>query len=146
MSERSIGKQITSIARSLSRYLDNRTSHLHLSSATIPFLTYLYEHNGVHQDEMARNLQFDKSSATRAIKTLEQRGYVSREIDKTNRRKNVVSVTRLGFSIKEELYAILRHTTTQIFQDFSANEKDAYFRYTDKVNENITQMINEQKQ
>jgi DNA-binding MarR family transcriptional regulator len=141
MSHRSIGKNISSIARALSRYIDQETAHLRLSNATVPFLTYLYEHEGVHQDEMARTLQFDKSSAARAIKTLEKLGYVARETDRSNKRRNVVTVTAPGRSIQEELYEILRRSTKRIFTGFSENEIDIYFRCTDRINANINRMI-----
>lgn len=48
------------------------------SNFTIPFLTYLYEHDGIHQDILARDLQFDKSSAARAVASLEKHGYLQK--------------------------------------------------------------------
>lgn len=145
MHARSIGKLITYIARHLNRYVDRETAHLRLSSATVPFLTYLYEHNGVHQDEMAENLQFDKSSAARAVKVLEQRGYVTKVIDSNNKRRNVVTLTNRGFSIQDELAEILEQTTNRLFADFRASEIDRYFKTTQKINQNLRKMMNDQK-
>ena len=141
MTQRSIGKQITYIARALNRYVDQQTAHLNLSSATVPFLTYLYGHNGVHQDEMAANLQFDKSSVTRAVKALQKRGYVDKSVDPGNKRRNLVTVTDLGLSIKDELLEILKQTTRLAFAGFGQREMELYFQYTDKLNQNIKLMV-----
>jgi len=145
MHARSIGKLVTYIARHLNRYVDLETAHLNLSSATVPFLTYLCEHNGVHQDEMAENLQFDKSSAARAVKALEQRGYVTKVIDPNNKRRNVVTLTKLGLSIQDELSEILKQTTNRLFADFRASEIDRYFKNTEKINQNLKKMMKDQK-
>ena len=141
MNNRSIAKNISYIARGISRYLDQEAKHLKLRSATIPFLVYLYEHEGVHQDQMAQDLQFDKSSAARAVKALERLGYVNKVADNSNRRKNIITVTTLGRSVEDELYAILRQCTKQLFTGLSEEEIDFYFAYTEKVNENLSTML-----
>jgi DNA-binding MarR family transcriptional regulator len=145
MQNRSIGKNISYIARALSRYIDQETKHLQLSNATVPFLTYLYEHEGIHQDEMAKNLQFDKSSAARSIKTLETLGYIKKITDRGNKRRNIVTVTELGRGIQDELYSILRECTKHIFTGFSQEEIELYFAYTEKINKNVMKMLHTQR-
>ena len=145
MSERSIGKQITHVARYLNRCIDLKTAHLGVGSATIPFLTYLYEHDGIHQEEMAVNLQFDKSSVTRAVKALEQKGYVRKTVDPEVKRKNRLTVTSQGLGIRDELHEILRQSTREVFRGFSPGEIAFYFKFTEKINRNIERIISELK-
>ena len=141
MQNRSIGKELTFIARNLNRYLDIKTAHLHLSSATIPFLTYLYVNDGIHQDEMAENLHFDKSSVARAIKVLQQKGYVNKAVDPRMKRRNIITVTALGLSIKNELLRILESITERALKGFSADEIESYFKLTEMIDQNTQQML-----
>ncbi|ADD67843.1 transcriptional regulator, MarR family [Denitrovibrio acetiphilus DSM 12809] len=141
MPDRSAGKQISHISRSISRYLDAKVNSLNLSYSVIPFLTYLYEHDGVHQDELAANLHYDKSSATRAITALVKQGYVTRQIDKRNKRRNIINVTIKGYTIKDELILILRRTTQKLFNDFTDEEINLYFKLSDKIDKNLDNML-----
>jgi DNA-binding MarR family transcriptional regulator len=143
MPARSIGKEISYIARSLNRYLDAKTRHLNLSSATVPFLAYLCMHDGVYQDEMAADLHFDKSSVTRAITALEKRGYVNRLVDPRIKRRNLITVTEAGLSLKDELIQILSQTTERLFAGFSPEEREVYFQSTEKINQNIKLMLSD---
>lgn len=99
---RSIGKSISYISRSLGRYINLKTKHLNLGNSTISFLTYLYENDGVHQDQLAKDLQFNKSSAARAVASLAKHGYLIKTIDPQNRRRNTIKITEKALVIKEE--------------------------------------------
>lgn len=140
---RSIGKNISYISRSLGRYIDMKTKHLNVSNFTIPFLTYLYEHNGIHQDMLAKDLQFDKSSAARAVASLERHGYLTKTIDPENRRRNIIKITEKALGIKEEVYQILKQTTEKLFAGFSESQIDAYFVYTEQINLTAKAMLKE---
>jgi DNA-binding MarR family transcriptional regulator len=142
---RSIGKSISYLARSLGRYIDTETAHLKLSNAAVPFITYLYEHDGVHQDELAEQLHYDKSSAARAVSSLEKHGYVTRTTDQSNKRRNVIRTTPEAHKIKPELYKLLQETTVKLFEGFSAEETNQYFRLTKLITQNAAGMLEKQK-
>ena len=143
MGDQSIGREITYIARSINRYMDAKTRHLNLSNATVPFLAHLCMRDGMYQDEMAAALHFDKSSVTRAITALEKRGYVNRLVDPRIKRRNLIKITGLGLSLKDELLQILSQTTESLFAGFSPEEREAYFQSTEKINQNIKRMLSD---
>ena len=142
---RSIGKSISYISRSLGRYIDSEAKHLNLGHFTLPFLTYLYEHNGVHQDLLAKDLQYDKSSAARAVASLEKNGYIRKTIDQNNRRRNTIEITDKAMDIREELYQILMLTNQKLFTGFSESQIEVYFEYTERLNMAIKAMLEEEK-
>lgn len=142
---RSIGKNISYISRSLGRYIDLKTKHLHIGNFTIPFLAYLYENDGVHQDLLAKDLQFDKSSAARAVASLEKHGYLTKTPDPENRRRNTIKITEKALGIKEEVYQILKQTTKKLFTGFSESQIAAYFEYTERINLTAKAMLKERK-
>ncbi len=141
----SIGKEISYISRTLSRYLDAKTAHLGLGAASIPILTYLYDNEGVHQDILAEALQFDKSSAARAVARLEKEGYVTKRPDLSNRRRNIIRTTERARSVKREILDILRGVTEQLFTGFSEKEVALYFELSRKIHINAALMLKEIK-
>ncbi|WP_022664504.1 MarR family winged helix-turn-helix transcriptional regulator [Desulfospira joergensenii] len=142
---RSIGKKISFISRSMGRYIDAKTRHLELGNFTIPFLTYLFENNGVHQDVLAEALLFDKSSAARAVALLEKRGYVTKTPDPENGRKNIIRTTPKAGAVRAELHGILKKTTRELFAGFSKTEIETYFDLSFRIHENAVNMVKEIK-
>ena len=141
----SVGKQIAYISRTLSRYLDVKLDHLGLGSGTIHVLTCLYENDGVHQDILAEAIQFDKSSAARAVGRLEKEGYVTKKPDLTNRRRNIVRITEKALKVKGEILIILKGITEYLFIGFSEEEMTQYYELSLKINRNATLMLKEIK-
>lgn len=145
MSNRSIGKQISEISRNLSRYTDIKTGELGLTSATVPFIAYLLDRDGVHQEEMAEKLHFDKSSATRAVTALEKLGYVKRVTDKNNKRRNLIYITKKAESIRTELFSALSSLTADLFEGFSEEERESFFAGAKKIDGNLIKLLGKDK-
>ncbi len=142
---RSIGKQISTISRSLSMFMDAKAAHLGLGSATIPILAYLYDNEGVHQDVLAEALHFDKSSAARALTRLEKEGYITKKTDISNRRRNIIRTTEKARTAKQEIFHILKHITEQLFTGFSEDEVTQYFELNQKIHNNAAFMLRDIK-
>lgn len=142
---RSIGKEISTIARHMGLILDSRIAHLGLGAATIPAITFLYENEGASQDALAESLQFNKSSAARAVLRLEKEGYLTRTVDPANRRRNILLTTEKARSVKDEIYLILKGLTNDVFTDFSEADIEQYYHLTQKISTRVVQMQRETK-
>jgi len=142
---RSIGKQISTISRCLATIVDIKMAHLGLSAATIPVIGYLYDNEGVHQDVLAEALQFDKSSATRSLVRLVKEGYVTKTVDSANKRRNIIRCTEKARAVKQEIFHILKSITDDVFLNFSEEEIEQYFYFTQKIHTNAMNMLREIK-
>jgi len=142
---RSIGKEIGTIARYLGQILDSRIASLGLGAATIPIITFLYENEGASQDVLAESLQFNKSSAARAVARLEKEGYLTRTVDPANRRRNILRTTEKARVIKDEIFQILKGLTDDVFADFSKADIEQYFQLTQMISARVVQMQRETK-
>jgi len=142
---RSIGKEVGIIARYLGLILDNRIGHLGLGAGTIPALTFLYENEGASQDALAESLQFNKSSAARAVLRLEKEGYLTRTADPANRRRNILRTTEKARSVEDEVYRVLKELTGDVLADFNEADIDQYFRLTNRIRARVVQMQRDTK-
>ena len=120
-----IGRYVSVLYRSAGSYLSKELSRYNIGSGQFTFLLYLYNHHGVTQENMSSHLYIDKGTTARAIKKLEDFGYVYRITDETDRRAFKVYVTEKAQSIKHELYGILEKWNIIITADFTKDEFDA---------------------
>lgn len=142
---RSIGKEVGTISRYLGMILDSRVAYLGLGAATIPIITFLYENEGANQDALAEALQFNKSSAARAVARLEKEGYLTKTEDPDNRRRNILRTTEKARLAKDEIIQILKGLTDDVFADFNEADIDQYFHLTKTISARVVQMLRETK-
>ncbi len=101
----STGALISIIYRSRNRVLSEWVSRAGISTAVVIPLLYLATHPGVTQDEISRRMTIDKGAIARAIRQLEDDGYLTRTQDETNRRKFLVFLTEKGESLARDVTA-----------------------------------------
>ena len=86
------------------------------------FLANLYRNNGLNQEELAEILNIDKGTTARAIKKLEEEGFIKREKDENDKRAYKLYVTQKAENIKEEIFEILREWEEILLCDLSEEE------------------------
>ena len=71
---------------------------LHLTYSEYVMLLRIYGQEGCSQEDMAAQLHVDKAVVTRVIKLLEEKNFIYREKDSTDRRIKRIYLTELGRS------------------------------------------------
>jgi len=66
-------------------------------------MIHLYMREGIHLDELARFYKVNRATVTRAIRKLEQEGYVHKIVDKTNSKAYKLHVSQKGFAARESI-------------------------------------------
>ncbi|HMM06909.1 MAG TPA: MarR family transcriptional regulator [Clostridiales bacterium] len=107
MEKKSISRMITVLYRKTQSTLSAVLRKYDLTTAEQPFFVELQRNDGVTQEELSSVLYIDKAATTRAIKSLEKKGYVKCFQDEQDRRKIRVFATdkarECGFSVKNDL-------------------------------------------
>jgi len=75
-----------------------------LSETECLICSYVYHNPGCFQDNVVQSLRMDKTTAARALMTLEEKQLVKRETNPLDRRKKILTVTETG---EERLSAII---------------------------------------
>ncbi|MBF7096376.1 MarR family winged helix-turn-helix transcriptional regulator [Alkalibacter mobilis] len=97
---KSIGRLMAILHRQSQIYYNNTLKDLNISSAEYPFLLYLFSRDGASQEEMSCYLNIDKAATARAVKSLEEKGYVTREKADSDKRVNHVFLTEKANEIE----------------------------------------------
>jgi DNA-binding MarR family transcriptional regulator len=94
--------------------------------------------DGVRQEELARKYKMDKATAARAIKKLEDAGYVYRQQDPEDKRAYRVFVTEKGRSLEEKMRKIALKWDSTVFSGFSKEEKQLQTAFPERMEQNVS--------
>ena len=101
-----LGVFISIIHRTRIVHLNNEMKDLELTAGQVPFLIHLSHKEGITQDDLAVHLHIDKGTVARALKKLEDNGFIYREINPQNRRRYLLFLTEKGRQIVPQIYNI----------------------------------------
>lgn len=112
----SIARMITLLARKSQGYIGNALGKYNITAAEQPFFMALQYNEGITQEELTAIVCVDKAATARAIKSLEEKGFLTRIQDAHDRRRNRIYPTdaarQLGPIVKKELL-YFNHLLTQ---------------------------------
>lgn len=95
--------------------------------------SFLYGHDNVSQDDVARALLIDKTTVAKALSSLERRALVGRSANPDNRRKNILALTDEGRRQISELLRLYDEWYERVTRCLSPEESAQYERLTLRV-------------
>ena len=117
-----LGVFISIIHRTRLIHLNNEMKDLELTAGQVPFLMHLSHKEGITQDNLAVHLHIDKGTVARALKKLEDNGFIYREINPQNRRKYLLFLTEKGRQIVPKIHQIEKEWEKSVCSDLSDAE------------------------
>jgi DNA-binding MarR family transcriptional regulator len=99
---------------------------------------YIVNHgNGLSQDEITHALEIDKATTARALKNLEDNGYIERKSDEKDKRIKRVFLTKKGADIKDELKKAAEVWEEKVTQGIEEEKMEIFLDVLDKMKENM---------
>jgi DNA-binding MarR family transcriptional regulator len=117
-----IGKLIGVLYRKSLSYMQHAFKNMGISSMEAIFLIALYDQDGLNQEALSAALVIDKAATARAIKSLEDKGFVERRQDPQDGRAKRVFLTDQGESYREEIYSIMRRWMDTLAQNMDEDQ------------------------
>ncbi len=112
------------IHRARMMYLNNELKTLNVTSSQFIYLIKLYRKEGQTQEDLANHLFMDKGTVARAVKKLEDNGFICRRTDPENRRRYLLYLTDDGKALMPDIISIIKSWEDSINEDFSKEEKE----------------------
>lgn len=109
-----IGKLVSMIARSHVIYLNHHLKDLDINASQLHILFELSHQKNINQEKIASRCNVNKGAIARAIKKLEDKELIVREIDSENRRQNKISLTQKGEEVLEKSIKILHNWEEEV--------------------------------
>lgn len=152
-----IGCNILIIEKYFKLFFKNSLKKYGLNTAEGMVLLDLYGHNekmkehilkdvdenlvGTTQDQLVDELHCDKSVMTRAMQSLEKRGYVLRKNNTQDSRSYIFNLTDKAFIFKQTLIEILKEWNDIILGDFDDSVLNLLDNMLTKVVKNATKTV-----
>ena len=121
--QESIGRWISLLHREAGITIGNRLKQFDIGGGQHHILMILYHEDGLIQDEIARLVCVDKATVGRAVKKLQEKGFLVREQDVNDKRAHRIHLTEKGWSMENTLRKILTDWTTVLATGFTPEEK-----------------------
>lgn len=80
------------------------------------------KHSGYNQEKIGEVTLFDGAIIARSLKKLEAQGFVTREVDETNRRRKIVQITESGKEFGNKLRSTLKESNEEIYSGITEEE------------------------
>lgn len=134
---RHIGKYISQLYRKGSVFINKEVSKYGISSGQFMFLLEVYIQDGRNQEEISEKLKIDKGTTARALKKLEEQGFITRVKDEYDKRSNKVYLTDKAKEIRENVFDVLRDWNNMISKSLTEEEEETMEKLLEKVCNNI---------
>lgn len=117
-------RQINIISRCATMYRDRALSDTGLAGCHTPYILALYRIPGCTQEELARDLNVNKSSVARQLAVLEERGFILREPSPGDRRSQLVYPTQRALDLQPRILQVLYEWNAYLTGELTPEEQE----------------------
>ncbi|WP_282935804.1 MarR family transcriptional regulator [Paenibacillus sp. RC67] len=121
-------------------YIGDRLKHLDIGRGQHIFLNTLYREDGLSQEELSSHLKIDKGTTAKALKKLEEQGYVVRKVRDNDKRSYQVFLTEKALLIQDEVKSVLTDWRNLISQGLTEEEKQLALVLLEKMGTNAARI------
>ncbi len=127
------------IIRSSRKMVNEGLSSLDLSSSEGNILLHLFtQKDEVRQEDIVEELDISKPAVSRAIKSLEKKGYIRRNKDSSDRRASRILLTEKAKEIKPKVEHVYNEVYSIAAQGVSGEEITFFINLFSRVSDNFS--------
>ena len=110
---------------------------LELTSEQWGLLTLFWNRGDITQEEMTRFACVDKSTVSRAVGTMERRGWVTRRLDPADTRRKILTLTNEADALKHDSLLAVQATLRQALRGIDPEECATCLKVLGQVKKNL---------
>ncbi|MBI9011713.1 MAG: MarR family transcriptional regulator [Clostridiales bacterium] len=119
-----IGKYIGAIHRHQQVMVNNQLRQYGIGSGQYIFFLTIFKNPGISQKELTELIKIDKATTAKALKKLEEQGYIYRTANEDDKRYNRLYLTEAGIKFQPKLIEILDDITEMISRGINDEQYD----------------------
>lgn len=132
-----ISRNLLRVARQAQNRVGSITQKYNLTAAEQPFFMALRQNDGLTQEELTALVGVDKSMTTRVIKSLEAKGFIRREQDENDKRRNRIYKTEALTKIADPVLAELLQFNAELTRGVCEDELADFMDTLNQLEENL---------
>lgn len=130
-------RDIGMIARALDSIANIEFKEYDLTRGQYLYLVRIYEQPGIIQEKLAEMIKVDRTTAARAVKKLEENGFIERKDDEENKKIKRLFPTNKGKEVAPYILAENAYSNAVALNGLSNEEAEVLSDLLEKVRENI---------
>lgn len=134
---KSITKHVIYTARQSQLCIGSRMEKFGITAAEEPFFMAIQKHRGATQDELTVLVGVDKAATTRALSSLEKKGYLTRRRDEKDRRQNRIYATERALETGPEVLEELLRLNGELLDGIPEEEQRILYRALLRMEQNL---------
>lgn len=135
------GRYISILHRQANVFYSKEFNKFGIGSGQYMFMIHLYRNDGISQEELSDIINIDKGTTAKAIKKLEELGYIERNKDSEDKRINRIYLTNKALEIKEEFLEGLMKWEDMLTSDLSDEEILYGLKILNKLTNNVSKKL-----
>ena len=132
------GRYISILYRLSSVFYSKEFHKFGIGAGQYMFMIHLYKNDGISQEKLSELINIDKGTTAKAIKKLEELGYVERNKDISDKRVNKIYLTEKALEIKDEFLASLTKWEDILTSNLSDEEILYGLKILNKLTKNVS--------
>jgi len=130
-------REIGAIARALDSISNIEFKELDLTKGQYLYVIRICEHPGIIQEKVAELLKVDRTTASRAIQKLENKGFIEKRIEQGNKKNKLLFPTAKSMDIYPFLKREGEYSNARALEGFSNEEINSIHSLLTRVLHNI---------
>lgn len=131
-----LGVLIRGITSNVNLFISFKIEKYGIKQGQYEYFLLIYSIPGINQLELAKMKNVGKASVTKALKILEDDGFIKRVTDEKDKRNTLCYASIKGEEIVQELMDVKANVEADIFDGFSEEDKAKFFNYLSKLYKN----------
>lgn len=132
------GRYISILYRQASVFYSKEFHKFGIGAGQYLFMIHLYNNDGISQEKLSEIINIDKGTTAKAIKKLEELGYVKRNKDLDDKRVNKIYLTEKALEIKDEFFSGLMKWEDMLTSNLNEEETVYGLKILNKLTKNFS--------
>jgi len=135
----SLGRLCAEISSGLGKKLEIgfREKGFSYNSQEWTVISYLYNQGKQSQNQLTEATKYNKVAISRIIKRFEDQGLIKKENEESDKRLNLISLTKIGEAVYQNLSEIAAKVVNSSFVGLSKGEIASSIKTLQKMNQNL---------
>lgn len=129
------------ITSNVNLFISSKIEKYGIRQGQFEYFLLIFSSPGINQLELARRKNVGKASVTKALKILEDDGFIRRTADDKDKRNFLCYITEKGEKIVKDLMDVRANTEADIFEGLTDEDKSAFYNYLTKIYHNSEKLV-----
>ncbi len=145
MEREPLGKWISIIYRHSMMHANEQLKRYKITGSQLIFFIAIVDMAGITQEELSDYLKINKSTTTKAIKSLEKNGYINRIISKKDARAYNLYPTKKATELRKKIRDLAFEWDNILIEGFNEQEKKHIYKLIELMADNVVKYINKKR-